>query len=386
VRVALTKNTLAVPPTYFAVQHALALSVNHDFRFFAAAAEVGDRDLRDRIDIFDATRRLADIGLTWSHRARIAPLLGRQVSRAIRRWRPDVVHQHFANLSGAAVDAATRLDAPLVLTVHGADVYLPLLSAGTVGLTRRVVLRAHQRIVRRAFARANRILAVSDYLADVAIEAGAPASKVEVHYQGVDTDFYRPGVREPAGPPRVVSVSALREAKGTRDLMEASIALAASHPHRLVLVGDGPLRALVEAVAREHDHIEARGQLDREGVRAQLAEATVLALPTKSDGPRREAAGLVLLEAQACGVPVVAYDSGGAREMLANGATGVLVEEGDVRGLAAALAQTLALSVADRRALGTRAREWVVAHRSLKRSANELDAHYRAVAEDRARR
>ncbi|WP_308493266.1 glycosyltransferase [Microbacterium terrisoli] len=380
-RVALAKNTLAVPPTYFAVQHALALQGVHDFRFFAAAAEITDAAITSQLDVFDASRFFGlTAGLGWARRERIAPLLGGRVASAIRRWRPDVVHQHFANLSGAAVAAAERLAVPLILTVHGADVYLPLTDAhGRPGVAG-TILRRHQRIVARAFDHADRILAVSRYLAGKAMEAGADASKVAVHYQGVDTEIYRPEAQARSDRvPRIVAVSALKEAKGTRDLIEASIALSALRPHELVLVGDGPLRAVAEAAADEHPHIRVRGGLDREGVRRELAAATVFALPTKKDGAWREAAGLVTLEAQACGVPVVVYDSGGAGEMLDDGTTGVLVPEGDIGALSDVLGQFLALAPAERAAVGARARDWVVANRSLAGSAHELDAHYQEV-------
>lgn len=377
-RIALTKNTLSVPPTYFAVQHALALEGRHTFRFFAAAADVRDEDIRKQLDVFDASRALPLLaGLAWRRRERIAPLLGMPVSRAIRRWQPEVIHQHFANLSGAAVDAAERTPAPLLLTVHGADVYLAFADPRSRPPVPRALLRRHQRIVGTAFDRADRVLAVSRYLAGRVVEAGADASKVVVHYQGIDTDFYRPAADDVRGEDRIVAVSGLREAKGTRDLLEASIALSARRPHSLVLVGDGPLRSTADAAAAEHPHIRVRGQLDREGVRRELAAATVFALPTKRDGEWREAAGLVLLEAQASGVPVVVYDSGGAREMLEDGVTGSLIEEGDVGALTDALDQIMALSAADRREMGRRARDWVVATRSLAVSAAELDAHYR---------
>src|SRR5690606_10763842 len=119
---------------------------------------------------------------------------------------------------------------------------------------------------------------------------------------------------------------------------------------------------------------------DRDGVQAVLATATVFALPTQECGGWREAAGLVTLEAQSMGVPAVVYDSGGASEMLSDGETGIVVPERNVDALTVALDDVLAMSDADRSALGQRAREWVLAHRSLRQSARELDEHYADVA------
>ena len=102
-------------------------------------------------------------------------------------------------------------------------------------------------------------------------------------------------------------------------------------------------------------------------------------LPTQLDRGWREAAGLVLLEAQACGVPAITYASGGAPEMVLDGETGQVVPERDTAALGDALNSLLTLPSAEHRAMGVRAREWVVAERSLAASAAQLDAHYREV-------
>jgi glycosyltransferase involved in cell wall biosynthesis len=102
----------------------------------------------------------------------------------------------------------------------------------------------------------------------------------------------------------------------------------------------------------------------------------VLVLPTRVNGLAREAAGLVLLEAQACGTPVIAYDSGGTGEMLRDGDTGWLAVEGDISALTSRVGDVLALSDLERAAVGERARRFVVAERSLARSAEELAAIY----------
>lgn len=384
-RVAITKGSLLVPPTYFALQHAMALEDEHEFRVFTMAAHVTDPVVRERIRIDDASRVLPvrTEQLSWRSRERLMPALSRTMRRHITAFRPDVIHQHFANWALPAVGAARDASAPLILTVHGADVHLQLIPLSERSVVGKPVLRWHQGVVRTAFEASDRILAVSRYLADVAVQVGVDARKLHVHYQGVDTDLYRPSASRATasaqGPARVVAVSALSEAKGTRDLIEASVEISRRTPHALILVGDGPLRPVAEAAAAEHPHITVRGMRTRDQVREELADATVFALPARQSGRAREAAGLVTLEAEASGVPVVVYDSGGAGEMLSDGETGVRVPEGDVPALGAAIEQILRLSARERAAMGARARDWVVAQRSLVRSAAELDEHYRAV-------
>lgn len=382
-RVAVAKATLQIPPTYFAVQHAIALRERFDFRFFTAASNVTDQSILDLLPVQDMSRRIPVLrSQPYSRRERIAPGLYLPVAAAIARWRPDVIHQHFANLSGGAVRAHRRTGAPLVLTLHGADVFLRFTDRSSLGVAPRTLLAQHQRSVGRAFEEATRILAVSEYLAGRAIEAGADPGKVQVHYQGIDTDVYSPDVvRDASGDsgdavPKVVFVGALSEAKGVRDLLEASLRLQPTTPHRLLFAGDGPLRAVLESAATEHPHVEVRGSLSRDRVRELLTGAGVLVLPTKFSKGWREAAGLVTLEAQAMKVPVVVYDSGGAGEMLRDGETGLLVTEGDVAGLGDAIRQILSLHDTEHTAMGEKARRFVVEERSLAASSRRLGEIY----------
>lgn len=386
-RIALTKGSLRIPPTYFAVQHAMALAAEFDFEFFSMVTEVTDPEVSRAIRINDASvgTPFAQGRRDWSRRENALPLLFRRMQRDIRRWNPAIVHQHFANWSQPAVTAARRSGTPLLLTVHGADVYVPLTPLSDRNIFGRPTLRWHQRTVRNAFRASTRILAVSEYLAGQVIEAGADSDRVVVHYQGIDTDLYSPSTSRPREfPPRVVFVGALSQAKGIRDLLEASASLARAVPHDLVIIGDGPLRGEAEAAAREHAHIDVRGPQDRAGVREALAGATVFVLPTQRHGRWREAAGLVSLEAQASGVPAIVYDSGGASEMVQDGSTGIVVPERDVSALADAIRSVLTLSEAEWQGLSRRAREFVVEKRSLHTSAAQLARHYHDLIGGRA--
>ncbi|MDT0156757.1 glycosyltransferase [Microbacterium sp. ARD32] len=383
-RIALTKGSLRIPPTYFAVQHAIELAEEFDFEFFTMAAHVTDPEISAAIRIIDASAGtpFADGRRSWRQRERALPLLFRRMHRDIRDWDPGLIHQHFANWSQPAVAASRSTGAPLLLTVHGADVYVPLTPSSERNVFGKPMLRWHQRTVARAFDSATRILAVSEYLAGMAVRAGASAERVVVHYQGVDTDLYRPHGARPSAPPRVVFVGALSQAKGVRDLIEASAALASRVEHELVIVGDGPLRAEVEARGAEHAHVDVRGPLDRAGVLEALSGATVFVLPTQRSGRWREAAGLVSLEAQASGVPAIVYDSGGAAEMLEDGSTGRVVTESDIPALADAIRSVLTLPDAEWQAMSARAREFVVEKRSLRASAGQLAAHYHDLIEE----
>ena len=383
-RVALTKGTLLVPPTYFALSHALAMP-ELDWRVFTLAACIADPAVTIPID--EAAPRALGGPLPVRVAAQ-ARGLG-QMRRAVASWHPDVIHQHQATWSLPAVGAARETGAPLVVTLHGGDAY-PRLGRG-VG----AAWNARNR--KAAFEGATRLLAVSRYLADVALWAGADPARLSVHYQGVDTDWWTPApahcpapARNPvpaepghglvdaslpadADTPVVLFVGALSTLKGVDDLVEASAALATCRPHRLVLVGDGPLAPALRASAPAH--VRLTGPLPRERVREWVRRARVIVLPTKPTQGRQEAAGLVLLEAQACGVPVIAYSTGGTPEMIAPGAS-LLTQEHSPASLARSIDEALAWSADERADRGAACRAWVTRERSLRGSVDQLRETY----------
>lgn len=366
-KVALTTNVLAIPPTYFAVSHALILADKHQFEAFALLADVRDPAVSLPVHDFAAFRRL-----DASRRIFLAPFAGSAMARGIEKFAPDLIHQHFATWSGPAIAAAARTHAPLLTTLHGYDVrVLARRPSSPLDLWHRRNVRAVQR-------RSHRVLSVSRYLADQAIAVGFDPRRLEVHYQGIDTEFFTPSSARnaDAGVPLISFVGALSAHKGPLDLVAASVKLIGTHEHRLQLIGSGPLEQRINDIARDFPHIQLLGKLPRSAVRETLRSSRALVLPSQQHRGGREAAGLVLLEAQACGTPVIAYDSGGISEMMDAGTTGVLVPESDVNGLTNALRDMLELSSSERARMSAAARSFVETQRSLKHSALELERHY----------
>lgn len=378
-RIAMTKGSLLIPPTYFAVAHARVLRAVHEVRIFTGAAQIADPNALGGIEIDETLSKVLPFanGLSVRRREQVGALLWVATARRIRRWAPDVIHQHFAYGARAAMAVAKRARRPLVVTVHGGDAFVPLTPLRERGIRARPALLAMQREVKAVYREADLILAVSEYIAGIAVHGGADPSRVRVHYQGVDTDLFTP--LETAGDSevrRLIFVGRLVETKGVFDLLAASRAIADSHPHELLFVGDGAARANLEHAAQDLPHVRVIGGRTNAEVRDLLRASHALVLPSRLNGRAREAAGLVLLEAQACGVPVVAYDSGGTSEMMTAEETGWLAPEGDVAALQARLVESLSQTESSRIEMGRRARAFVVEHRSLTASARQLSAIY----------
>jgi glycosyltransferase involved in cell wall biosynthesis len=138
----------------------------------------------------------------------------------------------------------------------------------------------------------------------------------------------------------VVSVARFVEYKGHRYIVDALRRVhAAGVPVELVMVGQGPLRAEIEAYARQHlPQVEVIDAVSQTEIAALLASARVYvhASVTLEDG-HAEAFGMANLEAQAVGTPVVAFRSGGVAEAMVEGRTGIAVPERAVEAMAEAI-------------------------------------------------
>ena len=255
-------------------------------------------------------------------------LLGRQVGR----HSPQLVHAHFGPDGLNSVSLAKHLSIPLVVTMHGYDVY-----QGKEGAS-----AGHRRYLRRRIRlaeSATRIVCVSDHMRLYLAELGFPEEKLQTHYIGVDTSGYEHVARVDREPV-VLAVGRLVEKKGFEHLIHAMARLqAAGDPSRLVLIGDGPQRSgLTELAHRSLRSFEFLGAQSRREVAAWMRRAALLVVPsvTASNGDR-EGLPITLLEAFASGLPVVATRHSGIPEAVIDGESGLLVDERQVEPLAGAI-------------------------------------------------
>ncbi|MEJ5989473.1 glycosyltransferase [Ramlibacter sp. PS3R-8] len=261
-----------------------------------------------------------------------------------RRLGVRLVHAHFGTDALRAWPSVRAAGVPMVVTLHGYDINIrrEWWERGHAGWAMRLYPRRLRRMARHPQVR---FIAVSEAMRQRAIAYGIPAQKICVSYIGVDTQRFQPaGVPPGERRRRILFVGRMLEKKGPLLMVRAFEKVRERLPDaELAMVGVGPLledaRALARDLAVPVEWLGARSSVE---VRDQIHRARVFCLPsvTASNGDA-EGFGLVLLEAQACGVPVVTSALGGATEGLLEGRTGYGVPEGDVDALAAKLLRFL---------------------------------------------
>lgn len=304
----------------------------------------------------------------------VAPTRGRGGLRRLYRWAgelagradaPDLIHTNLLWPDLALRLVWRRLQGrPLVSTCHG------LHALGDKG---RLLGGAYRVAERTTRSRCNHWVAVSEFVRRAMEEDGYPPDRITLVRNGVDAVQYHPlGAKQRAEMRQLMNAphdalligaaGALRQLKGHDVLLRAMPEIVRREPRAMLyLFGTGPaeqdLRDLVARLGLG-GHVRLVGELSALLPRV-LASMDVVAHPS-----RAESFGLVVGEAQACGVPVVASRVGGIPEILRDGETGLLVPPEDPAALAQALGKMLGDEDA-RTAMGCAARQFVVGEREI---------------------
>jgi glycosyltransferase involved in cell wall biosynthesis len=308
-------------------------------------------------------RPLADLVTVW------------QLYRAIRRWRPAIVHTHTAKAGVVGRLAARLAGVPIVVhTYHGHVL------RGYFGPVKTALFRRLETALGRM---TDVAITVSTALRDDLAEMGvAPREKIRVVPLGLDlARFARPhpkgALREAChaqpGERLVGVVGRLVPIKDVSCFLQAAAEVVrAGRAARFAVVGDGELRAELEAEAARlglGPHVTFLGwRKDLEAVYADLDLVV--------NSSRNEGTPVALIEAMAAGCPVVATDVGGTPDLFGEGARGLLVPAADPHALATAMLRALdEPEEAARRA--AEARAYVMDHHSVDRLLRDIDALYR---------
>lgn len=281
-----------------------------------------------------------------------------RVPALMRSLKPDLVHLHGLPLPAAV--PFLRLIPRLIVSAWGSDVaqrdsrkerFYPLLLDHAAAIT-----------------------ATSQYLARVTASYLRAPRTIQVVPFGVDVRRFAPAIHAPAAL-RIGAIRHLERNYGIDVLIDALPAVLRSVPlDACVIAGDGSLReqlnerAAASSITR---HVRWLGRVPHESVPKLLRSLALFINPS-----RAESFGVAALEAQACGVPVIATRVGGLPEVVRDGETGLLVPPVDPEALAAAIVELLPDS--DRRAaMGRAARAWVRERYDWEGSLDQMLAVYR---------
>ena len=247
----------------------------------------------------------------------------------ISKVQPDVVHVHFG--SSAAAMCRLGLHENTIITWHGSEANVLPKSRGE-DMYRELFLASHRHTVG------------SQFMMDRLIQLGCPQDKITRIPMGVDLErFTYVDRRDRDGCVlRIISVGRLDEEKGHHYLIDAVTKLFTDNVSvRLRIVGEGSLRNELEAQivsCGAEDYIELLGALDSASVRQELEKGDLFVLAgVEAASGRVETQGVVLIEAQSTGLPVVASAVGGVPDSLIDGVTGMLCEPKNVDSLVHAI-------------------------------------------------
>ncbi len=244
----------------------------------------------------------------------------------LRKHNLALLHAHFGTDGALAMPLARALTLPFLVTFHGYDASLSDASLrqdfpGRWYLAHRDALKTS----------ATSVLAVSGFIADRLLEQGFSPEKVQVHYIGVDIEKFKPR-HQVSREKTVLFVGRLVEKKGCEYLIRAMEPIQKAMPEvELVIVGDGPLRQPLERLAKARlRKYTFTGSEDTETIQDRMSKASVLCTPSiiAASGDS-EGFGMVFIEAQSSGLPVVSFSSGGIPEAVSHGESGFLAPEKD---------------------------------------------------------
>lgn len=282
----------------------------------------------------------------------------------------EILHVHYAVPHATAAFLAKQMlgtehDIKVVTTLHGTDITL-------VGQE-----PSFFTVTKFSIEQSDAVTAVSEFLRDETYSAfGCSACDIEVIPNFVNPEEFHArrdgGCRTALAPPGtkvVMHISNFRPVKRVQDVVRVFAKIREEIPAVLVLVGDGPERPETEAEAERlgvREHVVLLGKHDAVGDLLRCADLFLLTSAS-------EAFGLAALEALACGVPVIATDVGGIREVIPDQGAGALVELGDLETMARRGIEILG----DPQRLA-RARE-VAAHSARRFSIDEIVPRYEAL-------
>jgi colanic acid/amylovoran biosynthesis glycosyltransferase len=294
------------------------------------------------------------------------------VARFFGKNQYDIIHCHFGPLGNIAINlkAIGAIHGKVVTTFRGYDIYKDIKKEG-----------GH--IYDELFKKGSLFLCVSESIKDKLIKLGCDEQKIVIHRSGVHLDEFHFKYRKPKvnGKLQLLTVARLVEKKGAQYGIEA-VSKAMKHHQNIEykIAGDGPLKNVLQALIEKQkigDNVKLLGWQRKEQIIELLQEADIFLAPsvTGEDGDSEGVPG-ALVEALACGLPVLSTRHAGIPEVIRDGHSGYLVPERDTD----ALAQKLGYLIEHPELwpeMGRKGRAYVEEHYNLDKLNDRLVEIYR---------
>lgn len=326
-------------------------------------------------------RRFADVAyrnLRWC-----SPPERAWFTEQLAESRCDLVHGQFGTDTRYFLHAIQKADLPYVVHFHGYDASSFPDKFGGLG----------KLYLKPVWQHAGRVLTVSEFMAKRLTSLGCPERKLAIVHMAIDCDVIEFRGRHLAdGPITILQIGRFVQKKGHQFFLDAITRLTQRSPQlpsfKVIMGGDGPLRNEMKASAESlglSGVVEFPGWLDHNQVQRLLTQAHLFVQPsvTAASGDT-EGIPTTLMEAMAAGLPIISTRHTGIPELVEEGASGLLVDEHDVQGLADALEQ-LITNPQHWPAMGSAGRAKVQAEFSLQYQRQRLGEIYAAVLDEAGR-
>lgn len=220
--------------------------------------------------------------------------------KLIKEKQFDLCHAFFGIPCGYV---AMKLGLPYIVSLRGSDV--PFYNKRFYWLDKFIFKNLNKKI----WEKAEKVIANSEGLKNLANKTN-PRQQIEVVYNGVDTEEFKPIENKSMGEKiKLISTGRLIERKGYEYLIES---LEGLNNFELTLIGDGNLRIKLEELAHANKvKVNFLGKIDHKDIVSHLQKADIFVLPSLNEGMSNS-----ILEAMACGLPIIATDTGGSKELI----------------------------------------------------------------------